>query len=479
MGLAIPHRRERGNRFWWFLIALVGTGLLIWQWQGYRQARAYLAPGTTLGGISVSGLSPDEAVERVTTAYSAPVLLHYEETTIPLYPEEVAFRINWETTRAALEEAHARAGGVRGFLAHLFRRPPPAAHVPIEATYSEEALRDFLNLVAQQYDRDPEPPRPVVAELKLAPGEPGTRLKVEAALPLVTQALYSPDEREVTLPVEVTPPPPASLEMVGELIQARAADFPGVVSVFVKDLQTGEELALNAEVAYAGMSIVKVAIVEEFFRYLDRAPNVEETKLLTETLTLSGNFTANLLLREIGEGDAYRGAERVTESMHRLGLVNTFIAVPYEAEMVPPTIVTPANSRTDINTQPDPAMQTTPLDMGMLLEMIYQCSRGGGTLLALYPNELTPEECGMQLEIMKQNKINSLIETGIPPDTPLAHKHGWIGDTHADAGIVFSPQGDFVLVIYLYNPGWLEWEQSAPLISDIATAVYNYFNPPG
>jgi hypothetical protein len=59
----------------------------------------------------------------------------------------------------------------------------------------------------------------------------------------------------------------------------------------------------------------------------------------------------------------------------------------------------------------------------------------------------------------------------------VAHKHGFTGDTHADAALVFSPGGDFVLVVFLYRPEWLEWEESAPLIADIATLTYNYFNP--
>ena len=63
--------------------------------------------------------------------------------------------------------------------------------------------------------------------------------------------------------------------------------------------------------------------------------------------------------------------------MWYLGLENTFIAVPYE-EDIPGTYSTPANQRTDINTLPDPKMQTTPKDIGTLLEMIYQCAAGGG-----------------------------------------------------------------------------------------------------
>jgi beta-lactamase class A len=61
------------------------------------------------------------------------------------------------------------------------------------------------------------------------------------------------------------------------------------------------------------------------------------------------------------------------------------------------------------------------------------------------------------LDIMSQDHTESMIEAGLPPGTKFARKHGWIGDTHADAAIVFSPGGDFILVVYLYRPQWLEW----------------------
>ncbi len=285
-------------------------------------------------------------------------------------------------------------------------------------------------------------------------------------------------DRQAELVVRVEEAPPLEMAQLKEMLDALLADFDGIPSIFVKDLQTGAELEINPDVAYAGMSVVKIAVMVETYRALDRPPNVEETKLLTETMTLSGNFTANLLLRDvIGNGDGYQGVENLTASMHYLGLINTFMATPYDEEVIPPTIVTPANSRTDLNTQPDPYMQTTARDMGLLLEMIYQCSKGGGALMVAYPGAFAPEECQQMLEIMSQNRIDSLIEAGLPPGTQVAHKHGWIGDTHADAAIVFSPGGDFVLVVFLYHPEWLEWEISNPLIGRIATATYNFFNP--
>ena len=79
----------------------------------------------------------------------------------------------------------------------------------------------------------------------------------------------------------------------------------------------------------------------------------------------------------------------------------------------------------------------------MLLSMIYYCAKGsGGTLLAAYPDQLTADECRQILDYMEQNRIGSLIEAGLPPDLEVAHRHGWISDTHGDAALVTSPGGD-------------------------------------
>ena len=97
--------------------------------------------------------------------------------------------------------------------------------------------------------------------------------------------------------------------------------------------------------------------------------------------------------------------------------------------------------------------------------------------MVAYPDDFTADECQQMIEWLTGDRIDSLIEAGVPVGTRIAHKHGFAGDTHADAAIIFSPGGDFVLVIYVYRPEWLEWEESAPYIANIATATYNYFNP--
>jgi hypothetical protein len=123
-------------------------------------------------------------------------------------------------------------------------------------------------------------------------------------------------------------------------------------------------------------------------------------------------------------------------------------------------------------------MQTTAEEMGTLLSMIYYCAQGGGTLLAVHPNKITPDECQAIIDLMVRNEEGNLIRFGVPEDVPVSHKHGWDFVTHGDAGIVLSPGGDYVIVEYVTAPDsdWLPYEIGFPILREVSRATYNYFN---
>jgi len=123
-------------------------------------------------------------------------------------------------------------------------------------------------------------------------------------------------------------------------------------------------------------------------------------------------------------------------------------------------------------------MQTTPEDMASLLTMLYQCSQdGSGGISVVFPDKVTQKECQSIVKLLSRNKIATLIEAGVPEGIAVAHKHGFgVGDTIGDAGIVFSPGGDYVVVIYVWHPEYLEWEYSAPMVANISRMIFNYFN---
>jgi hypothetical protein len=204
----------------------------------------------------------------------------------------------------------------------------------------------------------------------------------------------------------------------------------------------------------------------------------KETTLLDGMLTESNNASANLLLAEIGSGNPYSGALQTTDFFWSLGLLNTFIAVPYDLkeDLPDPKIVTPANSRPEPFTDPDPYLQTTPKDMGLLLEGVYYCTKGGGFLRLLYPHELEPRECEELLAWMESKNNNSLLGGSMPESAVVMHKHGWRDNVHADTALVYGEKADFVLTAFLYQPEWFVWEESVPTFGTIGQLAYRFYN---
>ncbi|HJW84427.1 MAG TPA: serine hydrolase [Anaerolineae bacterium] len=473
----------RRLRFWGIVLVVV---YVVAQFMAFRASLNRLPPTWTVAGESFADRSIDDVVAGIQTAFDAPVILHYYDDARALTPDSVDFQFDAEATAAALRAAREQSATTTAFLRLLLLQQSDPRDLPIVAAYSDEKIRLRLSEMALTFDHPAQPPSPDLATMTLRPGRAGYVLDIAASAQPVADALTSIRSRDVDLIVHQQPAPRASIDQLAELIQARVKDFKGNVSVFFKDLRAGHEIRVHTDVAYSGASIMKIPVMVEVYRGLDQPPDVETHRLLTETLGAeSGNFTANLLLRQIGAGDSFAGVKKLTASMRYLGLVNTFMATPYDqTDAAPPGIVTPANSRTDAWANPDPFMQTTPDDIGALLEMIYQCSQGGGALMVAYPGSFMPEECQQMLDIMQQNVITdaegipTLLRGGLPPDTPLAHKHGWDFDTRGDAAIAFTPGGDFVLVVYVNTPQtWVEWDIANGIMVDVTRAAYNYFNP--
>ena len=475
------------------LVAVLGL-FLLYQGFMYWRGRDNMPPGTTIAGVDVSGLTAEETAVAIQKQYSQPVIIYHNDERIELSPLDTGFSLNLDAMISEAQTQMAEQDMWMGYLRFVLGRPlEPLGigslepiHVDLQAAHDEFALREQLATIGSFIDQPALPPRIDETTGTFADGSPGFITDIETSLPDVTAALYKPKNREARLVILDQPAPEFDINFLADSIQKQLDAFSGVGSVFIMDLQTGEEVAINADAAISGLSILKIMIFVEAYRTFDGTPNEYVAGLLYDTAVKSSNFGANLLLHEIaGENNTYRGADLLTESMHRLGLVNTFMAVPYDATAPATrrnTYVTPANSEPDLLMTPDTAMQTTAEEMGSFLSMLYYCSQGGGGLLAVYGNDLTPEECQAVIDLMVLNDEGNLIRFGVPEDVPVSHKHGWDLVTHGDAGIVLSPGGAYVIVEYLSLPAgdsgdWLSHDITFPILREISRTVYNYFNP--
>jgi beta-lactamase class A len=317
-------------------------------------------------------------------------------------------------------------------------------------------------------------------------------MDLNRAVALIESAVQSSDKRTVQISSQATSPGRPSIGTLQILLQQiiDQSGFDGLVGLYLLDLQTqdnihfeyqgGTSYPVNPDVAFSGASSIKIPIMVSVFQNFSSQVSPEIDSLLVEMFrSQAGNTAADKLMAAI---DPVRGPLVVTDTLQKLGLQSTFIAMYFApGSFALNRFTTPANSRQDINTNPDDFIQTTPSEMGALLEDIYLCAQnGGGSLLAAFPGRINQAACQKMVLYMQEDKLGALIQGGIPEGTIVAHKHGWDNNMNnfSDAGILYTPGGNYILTIYVYHPVQAIWGVVSPLYAELSRAVYNYFNLP-
>jgi beta-lactamase class A len=484
--------RSSGSFLRWFSIAilLVAVILILLEMVAYSRERTNIPRGISIGSIYVGGLSKEEASQLLLRVYSQPLEIHYQQNIFYLTPAQSGFTLDLDTMLAAVEPYQAERPWLQDFWDYLWKTPATPHTIPLKFEYSEAQLRNVLQDIAARYDIAASAPQAQLDTAAFKPGLPGTTLNQEHSLELVVAALQSMKNRIVYLPVNSSSQTQPPIRFLGVLIKqiANQEAFDGVLDVVSINLQTGqgmhiltdngEDIPQNPDVAFSALSTIKIPIMVATYRNLDKEPDAETERWLREMITLSGNDPSDWLMKRL---DTFLGPKMVTDMLSELGLKNTYLGSYFfsgATALLRP--VTPANSRTDVTTKPDLYNQTTPLDISMLLEDIYLCSRGGGTLLMLYPGKITPNECSEMLTWLSQDPESSLVKGGVPDGTRVDHKHGWGASTIGDAAVVYTPGGNYVLTVYLWRDGQPiveNWTKRSRLIARISQAFYNYYNP--
>ncbi|NMC84936.1 MAG: serine hydrolase [Anaerolineaceae bacterium] len=481
----------------WISLALILSAalILVYELISFSRLRSGFSLGTTIADVPVGGLTLDEAADRLTQAYSVPVELHYNDAVIQVKPATLGFSLDLNAMITAADQKRSSSPFWSSFFNYLFNRYPDSSSVPLVATINEDTLRDYLNSeIAPRYDQAPDAYSPVPGGTTFVAGQAGSVLNVDRSVQLVSMALRSPTSRIVNLSVDKVDSSKPSQENLKVLLKQIIdnSGFTGVAEIYLLDLQTqqelqlayqqGEELAPN--IAFSAASTIKVPIMVSVFKDAKKPISSENTALLEEMIETSSNTAPDKLMQSVI--DPNLAPVMITNDLEALGLENIFLGGMFadgSALLISPK--TTANQRTDINTNPDVYSQTTPADMGSLLDDIYQCAQnGGGTFAAVFPQQITQSDCRTMILYLTRNDQPGLLREGLPDGTQIAHKHGWVTDNTtdglmhlvSDAGIVYTPGGNYIMAVYLADTRQVVWDTANYLIASLSRAVYNYYN---
>jgi beta-lactamase class A len=493
------YRRDRGRGFGnflrWLSVALIFLAVIltVFELVRYSRIRSSFPPGMVIAGVPVGGLDQQRAAERLIQVYGIPVELHYQDAAIQIKPSLLGFELDLTNMLTAADLQRVNQPFWQAFWDFLWNQIPTPSEVPLSAKISEDRLRSYLqNEIAPRYDMPAVAAQPVPGSVDFAPGQPGSTLDIDRAVILISDALRSPTSRVVNLTFKQSEPPHPSIQNLQILLQQiiDISGFDGLAEVYMLDLQNGQEINFarqNTEsippgIAFTAASTIKIPIMVSIFQRVGEPTPQDVTQNMELMIERSENDPADKLMETVLDNNL--GPLDVTEDMRLLGLENTFLAgYFYPGAPLLQRIETPANTRSDVSTDPDVYNQTTPEEIGMLLEDIYQCAdTGGGALSAVFPGDISQQECQTMVDYLALNKIGVLIQAGLPDGARFAHKHGWITEvdglihTIGDAGIAYTPGGNYIACIFLYNQNQLVWDPANLLMAQLSSAIYNYYN---
>lgn len=253
-----------------------------------------------------------------------------------------------------------------------------------------------------------------------------------------------------------------------EKIGQEVVSFPGETAIFIRNLSTGWQIAINQDRLFPSASLVKIPIMASCFyavnegnlkldktlrlKKTDRVsgsgvlkdmPLVEELtveSLIELMITESDNTATNMLIERLG-------FDYLNDCFKRLELKDTNIS----------------RRMMDFRQRKEGIENfTSAKDLVFLLEEIY---------FERLINKIFSQKC---LEFLKELKIKDRIPARLPPETIVAHKTGLEKGICHDAGIVFTKGGDFLICVLTKHED-KNSKKAKEFIAQIAYLVYNYF----
>lgn len=262
-----------------------------------------------------------------------------------------------------------------------------------------------------------------------------------------------------TPPARILPTPlPASglSKVITDTLSKSSAKY----GIFIKNLSSNEVYSQNPNTQFPAASLYKLWILG------DAASQIQSGRLsLDETLSgkiadINSNFNISSDSAELTDGYISMVVSDALDQMitishnyaalllfERLGIssLNTYLANhDYHSSTV------------------DELPLTTASDIGSFFDQLYH-----GQLADV-------SRTNLMLDLLKRQTLNDKLPKYLPVNTLIAHKTGDLNEDSHDAGIVYSPKANYIIVVLSQSD---DPESASESISLLSRAVYQYFNP--
>lgn len=259
------------------------------------------------------------------------------------------------------------------------------------------------------------------------------------------------------------------------MAERRKAGDTGPVGAYIKDLSTGRTWTQSPEMQFRAASLIKVPLMASVMYLIDNnfeLKNGERLTLDTEikytkqlwaggsgTLRKTSKYGDTFKIRDllyimITESDN-TAAKMLTDTIGFQNIENAFKALGFKDT----NICRSGMNLTSYKIKED--NYTTPNDIAGMFEKIYR-----GKLVSA-------KASSFMLGILKHVELPTRLRKALPEGWGLAHKTGLLRQACHDAGIVYSPRGEFIIVLLTSNSK--NYKEAQRFITTLGAETYKYY----
>lgn len=245
------------------------------------------------------------------------------------------------------------------------------------------------------------------------------------------------------------------------IVEKATEDSKTKFGIVIEDIKKGEVYLKEAHLVFNSASLYKLWVMATVYQQIEKG-ELSEDEVLSESVSLlNSTFNIDPDSAEQTEGTTTGSVKSLLERM--ITISDNYSAMLLSKKVGVSTITSfltkhffKDSSMGSQNTMPT----TTAFDIALFLEKLYH-------------GELNnTENTDKMLALLQRQKKNNKLPKYLPTDTLVAHKTGELGTATHDGGIVYSPKGSYIIVVFAESssPGKAEEE-----IAQLSKSIYAYF----
>ncbi|OGG34930.1 hypothetical protein A2363_01775 [Candidatus Gottesmanbacteria bacterium RIFOXYB1_FULL_47_11] len=253
----------------------------------------------------------------------------------------------------------------------------------------------------------------------------------------------------------------ANSERLKDVVDGALEGATGSYGIYIKNLKTGESYVSGEHNVFDSASLYKLWVMAVVYQKIQDEQFTEDQVLREDVFVLNQKFDIDPELAEKTEGVI---TFSVREALRQMITVSDNYAALLLTEKIGLSSVATFLKENDltesaVGTTGGPPT-STPYDIERFLEKLYR------------EDVANPKYTAEMIDLLKNQKLNNGIPKYLPDASSVANKTGEIDRFKHDAGIIYTDNGDYSIVVMsesAYPPGAQE------RIARVSKAVFDYF----